>query len=60
MRLMQKKNPKVLTELNCGYVGDPFHEALIYRPLKKYFTWTHGFGLIDEHGGRFIPFGASK
>lgn len=55
-RLHQKKNPKVLTELNCGYVGDPFHEALVYRPLKKFFDWTWGVGAIDGMGGRFIPY----
>lgn len=43
-----------LTELNCGYVADPTHEALIYRPLTKYLKWTPGVGIIDHHGGRFI------
>lgn len=57
MRLQQKRKPRILTELNCGFVGDPFHEALIYRPLKKFFTWTWGIGVIDEMGGRFIPYG---
>lgn len=60
MRLMQKKNPVILTELNCGFLADPFHDALIYRPMKKYFTWTHGLGVIDEYGGRFIPFESPK
>lgn len=56
-RLNQRKNPVLLTELNCGFLGNPFHEALIYRPLKKYFTWTWGVGVIDQYGGRFIPYG---
>ena len=56
-RLKTRKNPELLTELNCGFVGDPFHESLIYRPLRKFFTWTWGVGLIDELGGRFIPYG---
>jgi len=47
---------EVRWELNVGYIGDPFHEALIYRPLTKYFKWTHGVGLIDYYGPRFIPF----
>lgn len=42
-------------ELNAGYTGDPFHPALLYRPLKKYFGWTHGLGIIDPFGPRFCP-----
>ena len=56
MRLHQRKNPQLLTELNCGFIADPHHEALVYRPLRKYFTWTQGVGVIDSHGGRFIPY----
>lgn len=55
-RLQIRNQPRILQELNCGYVGNPFHEALTYRPLNKYFGWTWGCGVIDEHGGRFIPY----
>lgn len=46
---------KIRWEANAGYVGDPFHEALNYRPLKKYFTWTHGLLLIEDQWPSFIP-----
>lgn len=49
-----KIGDKQLFELNCGYLGDPNHEALLYRPMKKFDDWTHGVGFIDRHGGRFI------
>lgn len=50
-------SPRLITELNCGYVGDPFHPSLIYRPMQKYFTWTHGLGEIEKGvGARFIPY----
>jgi len=47
-------------ELNSGFIGDPFSPELIYRPMKKYFTWTAGVGLIDESGPRFIPFNGKE
>jgi len=43
-------------ELNTGYIADPFSEGLMYRPSKKFFSWTHGVGLIDHCGPRFIAF----
>lgn len=46
---------KIFWELNCGYLADPFDEALQYRPLSKFFKWTHGLGFIDDFGPRFIP-----
>lgn len=45
---------KVLWELNCGYIADPFHKALMYRQQIKFFNWTHGVGFIDKYGPRFI------
>lgn len=50
------KTGRVVWELNAGYLADPFHEHLLYRPLNKFFHWTHGIGFIDEFGPRFIPF----
>lgn len=44
-----------VTELNCGHLADPEHEALKYTPLK-WTGWTHGVGLIDRYGERFIQF----
>lgn len=55
-RLMIRDQAKILQEVNAGYCGDPFHEALIYRPLNKFFKWTWGCAVIDERGGRFIPY----
>lgn len=45
-------------EFNCGYLADPFDksDAFAYRPMKKFFTWTQGVGIIDEDGPRFIHF----
>lgn len=38
----------------AGWIGDPFHEALNYRNLNKYFTWTQGVLLIEDDWPRFI------
>lgn len=54
------KGGRIAWELNAGYVGNPFDEALVYRPMKSFFGWTHGVGFIDETGPRFIPFQFSK
>lgn len=54
------KGDVILQELNAGYCADPFHEALVYRPQNKFFNWTWGCALIDENGGRFIPFPGRK
>lgn len=43
-----------LWELNVGYLADESSYALGYTPLKKYTNWTHGFGIIDDMGPRFI------
>ena len=45
---------RTLFELNCGFLADPYHEALLYRELKQFHDWTHGVGFIDELGPRFI------
>jgi predicted phosphodiesterase len=49
----------LIWELNVGYAGDPTSPALAYPP-KAYVNWTHGFGFIDEHGPRFIPWDKKK
>lgn len=49
----------LIWELNVGYAGDPTSEALAYTP-KQYVNWTHGFGALDEHGPRFIPWDKKK
>lgn len=48
---------EVRWELDAGYIGDPFSHELNYRPMNKYFRWTHGLGFIDALGPRFIPMG---
>lgn len=44
---------KTVFELNAGYLGDPHSKALSYT-ATKFVEWTHGFGVIDEWGARFI------
>lgn len=46
---------KVFWELNAGYVGDPYSKALTYRH-QRFHNWTHGCGLIDKYGPRFVNF----
>jgi hypothetical protein len=46
---------QILFELNAGYLGDPESKALSYTS-QKIVNWTHGLGVIDEHGPRFIHF----
>lgn len=45
---------ETLFELNCGYAADPHAPGLSYTP-SKIINWTHGFGVIDSLGPRFIP-----
>lgn len=44
----------LIWELNVGYAADPQAEPLSY-PRKKWVRWTHGYGLVDSKGPRFIP-----
>lgn len=44
---------EILFELNAGYLGDPESKALSYTP-QKIINWTHGIGVIDQYGPRFI------
>lgn len=52
--VFKKIRHQLLWELNCGYAADPTHEALKYT-AKSYVHWTHGFGVVDKFGPRFIP-----
>jgi hypothetical protein len=45
---------KKIWELNAGYVANPAAEPLRYSQ-QKYIHWTHGVGLVDYWGPRFIP-----
>lgn len=45
----------VLFEMNVGYLGDPESKALSYTN-QKYTHWSHGCGLINQHGPQFISF----
>lgn len=47
-------NGKTIFELDCGYLADPYAVPLRYRPTTAV-RWTHGFGLVDSAGPRFIP-----
>ncbi len=44
---------KMIWELDCGYLADPFQVPLQYGPTKTT-LWTHGFGIVDKLGPRFI------
>jgi hypothetical protein len=46
---------EILFELNAGYIGDPESKALSYTS-QKIVNWTHGLGVIDSFGARFIHF----
>lgn len=60
-RIQAQQKPKLVTELNAGFMGNPFDSALIYRPMRRFFNWTWGVGIIDSWGGRFVPYpGAAK
>lgn len=49
-----RKN-KLCFEAGTGFVGDPFNEHLVYRPLNKYFKWTLGVMNIEEGIPIFYP-----
>jgi predicted phosphodiesterase len=46
-------------ELNCGYSGDPYQGPLQYGSQQKKY-WTHGCGVIDTLGPRFVPLKGKK
>lgn len=48
------RDDKTLFEMNCGYLASPYAKPLIYRPMKRFFDWTHGFGVVDKLGPRII------
>lgn len=47
-------NGKPIWELNVGYVADNSQVPLQYNQTKTT-RWTHGYGLVDEAGPRFVP-----
>lgn len=38
----------------AGSLCDPMHENLVYRPLRRYFSWTPGVLEITDNWPRFI------
>jgi hypothetical protein len=46
---------KQIFELNSGYLADPNSPGLSYTMQKKVTRWTHGYGLVDAMGARFVP-----
>lgn len=46
---------RTVYEMNAGYLGDPFSKALSYTATRL-IEWTHGFGVIDHLGPRFVSF----
>jgi len=51
----EKMQSKVIWEMSCGLLGDPFSSALTYRSQRMH-QWTTGIGVIDEYGPRTIAF----
>lgn len=49
-------NGKVKWELNVGYIADKNSVPLSYTQRKRFSSWTVGWGEIDSHGPRFVPF----
>lgn len=47
---------EMLFELNAGYLADSDTVPMRYS-MQRISRNTHGFGLIDEYGPRFIPIG---
>jgi hypothetical protein len=50
MRLYNKS----IWELDAGYLGDPDSVPLRFRQTTVT-RWTHGYGVVDDNGPRFIP-----
>lgn len=46
---------RVIWELNAGHVGNPLSIPMSYASQRRFATWTHGFGLVDKLGPRFVP-----
>lgn len=53
--VFRKMREETIWELNAGFVGDADSKALSYT-AQKMNDQTLGWGYIDEHGPRFIPF----
>lgn len=48
---------RLITELDCGFVADHRAVPLSYSQQRRFNNFTHGFGLIDPYGLRFVPIG---
>ena len=46
---------KVIWEMSCGLLGDPFSAALSYRSQRIH-NWVLGVGLVDHFGPRIVSF----
>jgi len=46
---------KTIWELNAGFCADESSTPMSYTRQRHVSTWTQGFGIIDEHGPRFVP-----
>lgn len=52
---MERFGDSVIWELNAGYLGDPCSVPMGYTRQRIVAKWTHGIGVIDTLGPRFIP-----
>jgi UDP-2,3-diacylglucosamine pyrophosphatase LpxH len=53
--IYHRQRNDTIWELNCGYLADPSTVPLSYSQQSKFSRMTHGVGLIDSLGPRFIP-----
>lgn len=52
--VFKRYKDKVFWELNCGFLADERSKGLGYTQQKQT-AWTHGVGMVDSKGPRFIP-----
>ena len=50
-----RKGDQIIWELNSGYCGDPHSTPMSYTRQRTISHWTHGVGVVDKYGPRFIP-----
>lgn len=50
-----RQGTRTIWELNSGYIADPTSTPMSYTRQRTISHWTHGVGLIDKWGPRFIP-----
>jgi predicted phosphodiesterase len=57
--VFSKHKNGLLWELNAGFLADEAQLPLNYGPTRMK-EWTLGYGLVDNKGPRFVPYGCKK